>query len=304
MSDNIIEHLGKGAVRQPEDPRDLQAAFVLGAPVVDWSKEFRQPEPPNEDQGSSGSCVAQAWSYFHFQVHPLNWSRRDLYSRIFLPQSGAYLRDGGKQIKANGQATRDQAPDPSPETEAHMRSKDGITADMERIGLEADYLAVNGKSIDAVATAIVGAKGCVIGVEGTNAGWRDIANPRPPQDGDPGVIWGHALYCFGYHTHDGVKCVIAKSSWGDDGGTTVHHIKQNYFDSGFTFDGWTLIPKEQQPLYARYIVFHKPTGRQGILVVGETGFADAILWAKSEAMLADLKTQYEIPANAPTITLG
>jgi hypothetical protein len=42
---------------------------------------------------------------------------------------------------------------------------------------------------------------------------------------------------------------------------------------------------------------------QGVLVVGETGFADAILWAKNPAMLADLMTQYEVPADAPTVTL-
>src|SRR5438552_3147697 len=113
-SELAIESLPKGCEPQPHDPNDLQASFVMGAPVVDWSHEFRLPDPGNEDQGSSLSCVAQAWSYFHNQVHPDSWSRRSLYSRIFLPQGGAYLRDGGSELTGHGQATKTEAPDPQP----------------------------------------------------------------------------------------------------------------------------------------------------------------------------------------------
>jgi hypothetical protein len=57
------------------------------------------------------------------------------------------------------------------------------------------------------------------------------------------TFWGHALYAKGYHLHNGVKCVIAKSSWCKNG-ITEHHIKQDYFVSRNTFNPWTLIPKE------------------------------------------------------------
>jgi hypothetical protein len=51
--------------------------------------------------------------------------------------------------------------------------------------------------------------------------------------------WSHALYCFGSHTHNGQKYIIAKSSWCTTG-ITEHHIKQHYdFETGNTFDGWT-----------------------------------------------------------------
>lgn len=300
MPEHVIERLGKGLHKQPDDPRDLHAAFVLGAVPIDWSKPFQLTEPPNEDQGGSLSCVAQSSSYFHWQIHRLDWSRRDLYSRIFLPQGGAYLRDGVAQIASKGQATRSDAPDPKPETEANMRVRTGITADMERIGLEASYFTVNAKSPDAVAQAIRDTGGCIIGIQGDNAGWHDLANPKPPVNFE----WGHALYCFGFHMHDGVKCIIAKSSWGTNGNTTVHHVKQNYFDSGNTFDGWTLIPKEQLPMYNRYRVFHQATGRQGVLVVGQTGFSDSIVWAKNQAMLNQLMADFEVPTDAPVITLS
>jgi hypothetical protein len=304
MSEPAINSLPKGAVPQPHDARDLQASFVVGAPVVDWSHEFRLPEPPDNDQGSSLSCVAQAWSYYHWQLRRLYWSRRDIYSQIYLPQGGAYLRDGGRILTTFGQADQVEGPDPEPHnyTEAAMRSRAGITREEEIDGVEAGYYAVNGKSIDAVAAAVRDFKGCIIGVHGTNAGWKDLLNPRPPKDGDPGEIWGHALYAFGFHMHAGQKCIVCKSSWCGTG-VKEHHIKADYFQSGNTFDGWTLIPKEQLPMYERFKVFHKATGREGVLVVGESGFTDSILWAKNKTMLDDLMKQYEVPVTAVTITL-
>jgi hypothetical protein len=73
---------------------------------------------------------------------------------------------------------------------------------------------------------------------------RRSAQPNPPPAGSTD-IWGHCLYFFGFHTHsDGQKCVIAKSSWGNAGNTTVHHIRENYFKSGYMFNAYVLIPKE------------------------------------------------------------
>lgn len=291
-----IETVGKGAVPQPHDPRDFQASFVMGAPLVDWTHEFRLPQPPNEDQGTSLSCVSQAWSYFHHQLVPYNWSRRDVYSQIFLPQGGAYLRSGGVIITGPGQATRDKAPDPHPETESEMRSRDGISAEMERIGQEAGYFSVNAKDIGVVAAAIRDFKGCIIGVQGDNAGWKDLLNPKPPVNAE----WGHALYCFGFHMHGAFKCIIAKSSWCNTG-ITEHHIKENYFESGNTFDGWTLIPKERIPMVRRFII--NDHGTLGVLLITDGSFDQVAHMAKNQAMLAQLKALYEVPDNAPVINV-
>jgi hypothetical protein len=58
------------------------------------------------------------------------------------------------------------------------------------------------------------------------------------------------------------------------------------------------------PMYSsRYLVFDKKTGREGVLVVGDTGFSDAIIWAKSAVMLTELKADFEVPADALVITL-
>src|SRR5258708_5392465 len=123
-----IENLPKGCIPDTPDSRDYQASDIMGAPQVDWSQPFLLPNPGDEDQGSSSSCVAQAWSYYHNQIHAADYSRRDIYCQIALPGGGAQIRDGGLRIKNNGQATRDEVPDPKPETEAGMLDKTGVTA--------------------------------------------------------------------------------------------------------------------------------------------------------------------------------
>jgi len=249
----MIERLGKGAVKDSADTRDFKAESILSAIIVDWNKGFLLPDPGNEDQGTSDSCVSQAWSYYHHQLKPKDFSRRDLFARIAL-NYGAEIRDGGKAIVNEGQATRDEVPDPSPQTPQNMRDKTGITLEKEASDKELNYFVIPGgnNGIDLVAGAIQAYKGVVFGVQGTNAGWQDLENPRPPSYGESGG-WGHALYAMGFHLHDGQKCIIAKPSWCNVMGDKKHHIKQNYFDSGNTFNAWTLIPKGEEMSNAIFV---------------------------------------------------
>jgi hypothetical protein len=252
-----IENLGKGALPDPVDERDFKiTAEMLGAVTVDWSKEFRLPAPPDEDQGSSDSCVSQAWSYYHWQLHGKSYSRRDLFARIALDY-GAYIRDGGKEIVGNGQATRDEVSDPKPQTFHNMRDKNGIKQEYREDDKELNYFILPQQDINGVAWGIQTYKGVVFGLNGTNAGWQDMLNPRPPFNGESG-IWGHALYAMGFHMHGNQKCIIAKSSWCDS--VKEHHIKENYFLTGNTFSAWTLIPKGQTMSQVKIAVIHGEGG--------------------------------------------
>lgn len=233
-----IENHGKGAIPRPPDSRDFKIASLGPLPPADFNVGLRLPDPGNEDQGSSSSCVAHAFSYYHNQIHPADYSRRDLYARIFLPQGGAYLANGAGQVAYVGQSTRDEVPDPSPETEANMRDKSGVTAEAQASHKEQLYYSL-GADIDTVAAAIKAFKGVVIGVTGSNPGWQDMTSPRPPKAGE--TTWGHALYCMGYHLHNGLKCIIAKSSWCNE--VPEHHINISYFQSGNTFDNLALVPR-------------------------------------------------------------
>jgi hypothetical protein len=262
-----IEDLPKGAIPDPVDERDFKAESIMGAAVVDWSKEFRLPVPTDEDQGQSDACVAYSSSYYHWQLHEKDFSRRDLFARIAQAQ-GAYIRDGVKAIVDQGQATRDEVPDPANPTYSNMRDKTGVNPQVEASDKELNYFVIANGSIDGVAAAVEMYQGVVFGVTGSNPGWQDLMNPRPPISGE--TTWGHALYAMGHHMHDGQKCIIAKSSWCNS--VKEHHIKENYFKAGKTFNAWTLIPKEQQmnpnvTIYkngAEYILGQRATTEQGL----------------------------------------
>lgn len=243
--------LPTGAREDEPDDRDYQAEEIMGAPNIDWSKEFRLSEPPNEDQGSSLSCVSQSCSYYHWQLTGKDFSRRDLHSRVFLPQGGAYIRDGLKQITKNGHATRDEAPDPYPQTERSMRDGSGITAEERASDIEASYFVLPNQSIDGVAWGILNYKGVVFGVKGRNIDWRDLKYPTYPPAGAP-VEWGHALYAFGFGQDAKGKYIVCKSSWCSRG-SSVHYIYENYFTTGNTFNAWTLIPKAPQKIKIRQV---------------------------------------------------
>jgi len=242
MNDTPIDQLGKGAVPQPHDPRDFQFGVIAAAAEpIDWSKEFRLPEPPNENQNGSLSCTSQAVSYYHWQLRRKDYSRRDIYAQIYLPQGGAYGRDAVSRVVYSGQATRDETPDPAHQTETAMRSKAGISAAAEASDIEANYFSVAAGGIHSIAVAVRDHKGAVFGVYGNNIGWQDKTNPSPPTSQGT-VEWAHYLYAFGYHTHNNQRCIIAKSSWCTST-HHEHHIKESYFIN-MTFDGWVVVAKE------------------------------------------------------------
>lgn len=235
----MIDELGKGALPDPKDERDYEAP--MGAVSVDWTKEFRLPEPPTFDQKSSDCCVSCAWSYYHWQLTGKFFSKRDLFCRIFLDY-GAYIRDGGLQIVKNGQADSKEVKDPASPTAANMRSSLGTSDEYRTDDKQINSFTLSQQDIDGLAWGIQNYKGVVFGVNGDNQGWKDMKYPQPPSLGV--TPWGHALYAMGFHRcTDGQKCIIAKSSWS---GTNEHHIRENYFLTGNTFSAWTLIPKKEQ----------------------------------------------------------
>jgi hypothetical protein len=255
MLDIDISKLGKGLKRQPLDNRDYKYSRIMSAVPVDWSVEFRNAEPPDSDQGTAGRCVAEAASYFHWELKGERFSPRDIYSQVYLPGGGAYMRDGARIICSVGQQTLAECGDPSPNNESNNRIKCG-NPELALDGLEASYFSVDAKSIEAVAIAIRDDRGCDIGVQGDDIGWQDIVNPEPPVNPE----WGHALHLFGFHLHNGQKCVIAKSSWCKSG-VTEHHIKENYFTSNNTFDADVIIRKPMVNVPQNIIVHHSITPR-------------------------------------------
>lgn len=97
----------RGALKDPDDPRDVKYRKVCGTPPIEmpsWDAGYDVEEKYGrmkvENQQSSSSCVSQGVQYY---VQILNWieegkfvdlSARFIYSQIFLPQGGAYIRSG------------------------------------------------------------------------------------------------------------------------------------------------------------------------------------------------------------------
>lgn len=283
-----INDLGKGALPDKLDSRDFLFSSVVGAPTVDFTQEFRLSEPPNENQRSSSSCVSHAWSYYHWQLKRKDYSRKDVYSQIFIsPSGGAYLRDGGKIMTSKGQQLRSECPDPSLPTESTMRVR-CANPDLALDDIEANYFLAT-DNIDTIGLCVRDYKGAVFGIFGNNSGWVDKTNPNPGGES----TWAHALYAFGYHMHNGMKCIIAKSSW-CSGTHHEHHIKQDYFNSGKVFNAWVLVPKEELPMNQSKVVL----GKDGRTVFIATPIAMSFEEFKKQASVEGIVVPDPIPPSS------
>jgi hypothetical protein len=290
-----IKKIGKGLIKQPRDSRDLNFAMIASvATPVDFTREYRLPNPPDKNQWYSDGCVSYATSYYHWQLKRKDYSQRDLFSRIALDY-GAILRDGVKTLCNVGQQTVVECPVPQTPTPQNMRVKSNLPDSAGMDDVEAKYW-LGGASIDQLAIAVRDYRGAVFGVYGDDDGWKfELTYPDPPKNPQ----WAHALYAMGYHLDNGMKCIIAKSSW-CDGTHNEHHIKENYFKSGNVFDGWILVPKEILMTKVFKVDDH---GKLGVIVF--EGYTATGFFADSEDMYNKILAVWgsKIEPNAPVIKI-
>jgi len=173
-----------------------------------------------------------------------NWvefSPRDLYSHIYLPQGGAYIMNGGLRIRNNGILPNEQLPPywsgkPNPATEEVMRDK-GLEGGKESgdnahpdIYNSLRQLVKGGSvesvsyDIDSIAIAIRDNYGCVIGVYGENNGTWLTKFPRVGA-----IRWGHAVYAIGAIYINGKKYIIIINSWGNIGEGGYQFLGEEWF---------------------------------------------------------------------------
>lgn len=230
-----------GALRDKIDQRDKKAHIMLAATFpVDW----HNPKPvipiPIWDQKNADCCVSCGWSYYHEKIRPNHsFSRRALFSRI-AQGYGAYIRDGGVTIVKIGQETSTEVADPADPTPQNMRDKTGVSDKLALDDREFDSYSLP-NTIEDVAKCSRDFQGAVFGIEGDGSFFNDPENPKVPAKGE----WGHCLYVpeNGYHLHNGKKCIMCQPSW-NIGRQYYHHINEDWFNAGFTFNPWTLIPRK------------------------------------------------------------
>ena len=200
-----------------------------------------------EHQGKSLSCVGQAYSKY---AEVLNWfdvkdiqdlSARDLYSRIYLPQGGASLSTGARELVKRGVNIEVDVPsydqNGSPLKESEFRSVNR-TDELKERALKfkgQSYYTVR-PDIELMAMAISMGHGFVFGARGNNKGWKT---------GDVKFFadsWGHAIYGIGYGIKNGKKGIYFVNSWGKNWGDNgIGFMDEDYFTTGKVFAGRVII---------------------------------------------------------------
>lgn len=278
-----IEHLGKGLVFSPPDPSHPQLFGAVNV-VGNFTSPSGLSPAPIKDQGSSLSCTAQAFGYFFYQWTGVDLSRQDLYSRYYLPGGGGYLTSPFEVMNNLGNYDLQQHNDPHPETEATM-IVEVIIPGQPRRRYNVHFWVLRDQSIDGVAWAIDQYKGVVGGVFGSNPGWKNGTDPRPPASGE--TVWGHALYFYDHNMVNGLKNVVAESSWASF--CDHHNIKENYFSSDNTFSFIAMEVKEITIMDGVYSLSYK--GKIGFLDF--TGRYPGGIFAANENELRQLQVMFK-----------
>lgn len=272
------DYFNPGAVIEKPSFKDFRFEFVAGAEPLPEEYSLRDKIFWIKDQNGSNSCVGQAFSYYAEVLNYLETkekvklSARDIYSLIYLPQGGAWLRDGAKKIVKSGVVLEKDAPsyiNGNPPDEAFMRQRSDITEEEVERGntyLAKSYVRIPERSFEAVKRAIYQYHGCVLGVIGDNVGWENPKN---------GIVklptterkWGHAFYCTGWKKINEEEYIEFVNSWGENWGDNgFGYLSKNYFKKGLVFNPWCLIDmpneyynllKKQASLLKRLIVLYK-----------------------------------------------
>lgn len=293
--DQNIEDLGKGLLGPHPRDTDPQRYQLLGLPTLEavgavtdvFADPSGLPVPPDENQGGSSSCTAQAFCYYFWQWTGIQLSRQSLYSEYHLAGGGGYLVDPFRMMMDNlakqgsdgkGGYTRDQHKDPKPQTEANMIVKVDVPGQGRKV-FKIRYWNVPYNDIVAVATAVKAWKGCVIGVNGSNIDWKDKTHPKVPTS----PTWAHALYVMDVGHDRGQEAVICKSSWCSST-HNKHYIIKDYFTSGQVFSPIVMEVKEVTNMDETLIINYK--GTYGLIRISDGRVIAGALAANQTEMKA------------------
>ena len=249
-----------GCILDTPDSRDYIIEDILGAPAkFSWDKGFDIEKEIGqklkvETQGSSSSCVAQAFSKYLEVLEIVDksftdLSAKDIYSRIYIPpRGGARLRDGAKLAVSRGVATEISNPsymNGKPPTEKFMREKiEGLEAEAKKFQSKS-YATTTHNSIDFFASYIRDHHGLVSGVLGDNDGWHS-AFVKPPKT----IKWGHGIYFGRARLINGKKYLGFLNSWSKNWGNDGWGwLDEDYFGTvkykNILFNLWALLDIKQ-----------------------------------------------------------
>ena len=225
-----------GCVPNPIDERDIKLSDVLGAGAYvpdpnapSWEQGFdnevKWGKLKREHQGNSLSCVGQGWSKYLEMLdkieqskdgHPNEFadlSARFVYSQIYLPNDGAYIRDGAgiavHQGCAKESVISSYENNGNPPSETFMRNNNDITDQIKSSSLiyqskKYVYLETNKNGL-------------------TNEDWENIRQVIYQFGGFVSGYNRHCMYASAYKLINGKRSIHFINSYGD--GTDHEYVE-------------------------------------------------------------------------------
>jgi len=253
---------GTGCIPDIQDERDYSFdEIALGASPVDWEKGYDIEKElgitiPIKHQNGSSSCVGQGVSYYVGVLNTVETgeydeaSAKSLYSQIFLPNGGAYIRTGIKLIVDWGchfEKNLTSYENGKPPSEKFMRDlswKNPISDKLAKTLQAKEYRSINAKdNMDLFAMAIRDNYGVVGGLYGSNKGNWNTNEPKPATQN-----WGHCIYYGKFGIDEKGRYIATPNSWGERKKDELHpdgwqKLREDYFNSAYQFNPWTLVDK-------------------------------------------------------------
>lgn len=247
-----ISQFGKGAVKSPIDIRDYRFEVAVGAIPLPTEFSLRDKIGAIKNQNGSLSCVAQAFAYYAEVLDYIETgekeqlSARDIYSKVFLPQGGSYLKNCAKKILNSGVVIEADAPsyeNGNPPSEVFMRKRDDITSIEEEGGMShwtKSYLTWNNNNYETFKQAIYQGTGSVIAAWGNNHCWSNSILEVP--DVQAQCDWAHGVYCTGWKVINGIEHLEFVNSWGKEWGDQgFGFMPKSYIEKGYVFNPVTMV---------------------------------------------------------------
>lgn len=267
----MLNH-GTGAIKDTPNAKDFQwSEIAFGATPFNWNVGFDVEEKigfatnkpnfkfPVKDQGGSGSCGGQAWSYYDAAIEAIasgtfeERSARFIYSQTVVYPAGSRGRDNSELLKSQGDAQETiltSYENGNPPTEAFMQKQSDITTAVKADAKKSRALSYANVdvNIDTIAQAIRDNNGVVLGVVGQNNGTWYTQMPVPPNMNNE--RWYHWVYAGKAKIINGIKYIGFLNSWGTSvGDHGWQYLSEDYINTILIGDGygravwqvWTLI---------------------------------------------------------------